>query len=76
MNIHVKTSIWEDAAFYEGLAARWRRSRVPGSAKYILFGILGSIVAVPRTPPSGLATCVDWSVLLGVYLNRLSSGRS
>src|SRR5262249_19072725 len=46
MNIHPKTSIWEDAAFYEGLTARWRRSRAPGSAKYTLFGIFGIIVAV------------------------------
>jgi lipopolysaccharide/colanic/teichoic acid biosynthesis glycosyltransferase len=46
MNIHLKTSIWEDAALYEGLAARWRRPRAPGSAKYILFSIFGTIVAV------------------------------
>jgi lipopolysaccharide/colanic/teichoic acid biosynthesis glycosyltransferase len=46
MNIHAKTSIWEDVAFYEGLTSRWRRSRAPGSAKYILFGIFGIIVAI------------------------------
>jgi hypothetical protein len=48
MNIHLKTSIWEDAAFYEGLAARWRRSRAPGSAKYIFatVAIIGPMLLV------------------------------
>jgi lipopolysaccharide/colanic/teichoic acid biosynthesis glycosyltransferase len=46
MNIHLKTSIWEDAAFYGALATRWRRSRAPGSAKYILFSIFGATVAI------------------------------
>ena len=46
MNIHHKTSIWEDAAFFEQLGDRRRRSRAPGSAKYILFGIFGTIVAI------------------------------
>ena len=46
MNIHHKTSIWEDAAFFEQLGDRWRRSRAPGSAKYILFSIFGATVAI------------------------------
>ena len=46
MNIHLKTSIWEDAAFYGRLADRWRRPRAPGSAKYILFSIFGATVAI------------------------------
>jgi lipopolysaccharide/colanic/teichoic acid biosynthesis glycosyltransferase len=61
MNVHLKTSIWEDAAFYGGLAARWRRSRAPGSAKYILFSIFGATVAI--IGPMLL-------VLLGVGMSR------
>jgi lipopolysaccharide/colanic/teichoic acid biosynthesis glycosyltransferase len=47
MNIHQhKTSIWQDTAFQRQSVGRQRRSRAPGSAKFILFGILGAIVAI------------------------------
>jgi lipopolysaccharide/colanic/teichoic acid biosynthesis glycosyltransferase len=61
MNIHHQTSIWQDAALYKQPAGRQRRSRAPGSAKYILFSILGTIVAVIN--PALLA-------LLGMGMSR------
>ena len=45
MNIHNPTSIWQDAVLHEQLVGRKRR-RAPGSAKYMLFGIFGTIVAI------------------------------
>src|SRR5262249_38679230 len=61
MNVHHKTSIWEDVALYEQPAGRQRRSRTPGSAKYILFSIFGTIVAIIN--PTLL-------VLLGIGMSR------
>jgi lipopolysaccharide/colanic/teichoic acid biosynthesis glycosyltransferase len=47
MNIHhYKTSIWQDAAFCKQPIGGQRRSRAPGTAKYILFGIFGATVAI------------------------------
>jgi lipopolysaccharide/colanic/teichoic acid biosynthesis glycosyltransferase len=47
MNIqHYKTSIWEDAAFYKQPVGGQRRSRGLGTAKYILFSIFGTTVAI------------------------------
>jgi len=46
MNVHQQTSIWQDAAaLYEQLAGK-QRSRAPDVAKYILFSIFGTIVAI------------------------------
>jgi lipopolysaccharide/colanic/teichoic acid biosynthesis glycosyltransferase len=45
MNIHNPTSIWEEALL-QASADRKRFRRAPGSAKYILFGIFGTIVAI------------------------------
>src|SRR5271166_4258896 len=61
MNIHHQTSIWQDAALYEQPADRKRRSCAPGSAKYILFSIFGTIVAI--VSPALL-------VLLGIGMSR------
>jgi lipopolysaccharide/colanic/teichoic acid biosynthesis glycosyltransferase len=61
MNIQYQTSIWQDAALYEQPARHKRRSRVPDSAKYILFSIFGAIVAIIN--PALL-------VLLGIGMSR------
>jgi lipopolysaccharide/colanic/teichoic acid biosynthesis glycosyltransferase len=61
MNVHHKPSIWEDAALYGQSAGRVRRLRVPGSAKYVLFSILGTIVAV---------LCPTLLGLLGIGMSR------
>src|SRR5262249_5519727 len=62
MNIHHQTSIWQDAeALYEQQAGRKRRSRVADAAKYILFGIFGTFVAIIN--PTLL-------VLLGMGMSR------
>ena len=45
MNIHNPTSIWQDAVLHGQLVGRKGR-RAPGSAKYMLFGIFGTIVAI------------------------------
>jgi lipopolysaccharide/colanic/teichoic acid biosynthesis glycosyltransferase len=45
MNIH-HASIWEDAALHEQPASRRTRSRTPGSAKYLLFSVVGIIVSI------------------------------
>ena len=46
MNIHNQTSIWQDAALHEQPVGRKRRRRAPGSAKYVLFSLFGTIVAI------------------------------
>jgi lipopolysaccharide/colanic/teichoic acid biosynthesis glycosyltransferase len=47
MNIHhYKTSIWQDGAWCEQPIGGRRRSRAPGTAKYILFSIFGATVAI------------------------------
>jgi lipopolysaccharide/colanic/teichoic acid biosynthesis glycosyltransferase len=47
MNIHhYKTSIWQDGALCEQPIGGQRRSRAPGTAKYILFSIFGATVAI------------------------------
>src|SRR5262249_2470163 len=46
MNIHHTTSIWHDAALYAQPVGHKRRSRPPGFAKYILFGVFGAVVAI------------------------------
>jgi lipopolysaccharide/colanic/teichoic acid biosynthesis glycosyltransferase len=46
MNIHYNASIWQDAALYGQPAGGRRRSYAPGSAKYILFSIFGTFVAI------------------------------
>jgi lipopolysaccharide/colanic/teichoic acid biosynthesis glycosyltransferase len=62
MNIHHQTSIWQDAAaLYEQPAGHKRRSRASDSAKYILFSILGTFVAIIN--PTLL-------VLLGMGMSR------
>jgi hypothetical protein len=61
MNIQHQASIWQDAALYEQPAGRKRRSSAPGSAKYILFSIFGTIVAIVN--PTLL-------VLLGIGMSR------
>ena len=45
MNIH-HASIWEDAALHEQPAGRRTHARVPGSAKYILYSIIGIVVSI------------------------------
>src|SRR5215831_5867884 len=45
MNIH-RTSIWEDISLHERLVGRKRRSRAPGVVKYLLFSLLGTMVAI------------------------------
>jgi hypothetical protein len=61
MNIRHQTSIWQDAALYEQPAGHKRCSRASDSAKYILFSILGTFVAIIN--PTVL-------VLLGVGMSR------
>lgn len=47
MNIEQQTSIWKDAAaLYERSVSRKRRRRVSDFTKYILFGIIGTAVAI------------------------------
>jgi lipopolysaccharide/colanic/teichoic acid biosynthesis glycosyltransferase len=58
MSIYHQTSIWQDAALYEQQAGR---KRAPGSAKYLLFSIFGTIVAIAN--PTLL-------VLLGIGMSR------
>jgi lipopolysaccharide/colanic/teichoic acid biosynthesis glycosyltransferase len=46
MNVHHRTSIWQDAALYAQPVGHKRRSRAPGAAKYISFFIFGAVVAI------------------------------
>jgi len=47
MNIHhYKTSIWQDGALCQQPIGGQRRSRAPGTAKYILFSIFGATSAI------------------------------
>jgi lipopolysaccharide/colanic/teichoic acid biosynthesis glycosyltransferase len=61
MNVHHKPSIWEDAALYRQATGRLQRSRVPRSAKYILFSILGICLAI---------ICPTLAVLLGIGMSQ------
>jgi lipopolysaccharide/colanic/teichoic acid biosynthesis glycosyltransferase len=62
MNVHHQTTIWEDAAaLYGQPAGHKQRSRAPDSAKYILFSMFGTIVAIIN--PTLL-------VLLGMGMSR------
>jgi lipopolysaccharide/colanic/teichoic acid biosynthesis glycosyltransferase len=61
MNVNYRPSIWQDAALYQQPVGRKRRSRAPGSAKYILFSISGTIAAIAA--PLLL-------VLLGIGMSR------
>ena len=46
MNIQHQTSIWQDATAFHEEAFGGKRRRAPSSAKYIWFGILGTVAAI------------------------------